>query len=344
MKKTVLDRIAKCYSVNAVQVGGRTKLLFAGEGDGSLRMYEGEGFSQKTVLWSEEDGLGGTMSISAAPDFEGYFFVSTGFFTMIHSETSSIWLMRWNGGSYDRVKVCDIPYLHRFDVLLTGKRRYLIACTIHSGKQSPEDWSRPGKVLVAELPLNLDEDVSVHPRVLVDGLFQNHGFNCVEENGASSVLVASRNGILRVTPPQCGSDDWRVENVADFPASDVCALDLDGDGVLEYGVISPFHGDKFSVYKSENGKLRKIYEHEKPLDFYHAIHADAFLGIPSFIIGARKLDMDLYRVFCRKDGEVVTELIESGAGSSNAKIVHTENGDLILSANRQKDEAAFYKA
>lgn len=341
MQKSVIDKISKCYSVNALQVDGKTKLIFAGEGDGSLSIYEGDSFEKKTVIWDETAQLGGTMTISTVEDKEGYFFVSTGFFTMIQSETSSIYLVRYHNGCYSKVKVCDIPYLHRFDVVRVKNRRYLIACTIHSGKKSPEDWANPGKILVAQLPMDLDRDVSVVPTVLMEGLTQNHGFNRVCENGKISVLVAAQNGVWKVTPPQEEDDAFQVEQIFDFPVSDVCTLDLDGDGALEYGVISPFHGDTFSVYKkTEDGAVR-IYEHPKVLDFYHAIYADTFQGVPTFVIGARKLDMDLYMVSW--DGEkIVTNVLETGAGSSNARIVHTGNGDLIMSANRQKDEAAIY--
>lgn len=343
MRKVILDTITKCYSLNALYADGQTKLIFAGEGDGSLQIYQGKDFRTKTTLWSENDGLGGTMTICTVPDREGYFFASTGFFTMIHSEKSSIYLLRYQHGAYSRVKICDIPYLHRFDVLTVQGHRYLVACTIHSGKRSPEDWSCPGKILVAELPMDLDGDVSVEPKVLMEGLTQNHGFNRMTEDGKEAVLIAAKNGIFKVSPPPKNSQEWCVEKLFDFSASDVCAADLDGDGILEYGVISPFHGNTFSVYKLVNGVPELLYRHQKPLDFYHAICADSYLGTPSFVIGARKLDMDLYRVFFDGNSrKIATELIESGAGSSNAKIIHTEYGDAIISANRQKDEAALF--
>ena len=183
------------------------------------------------------------------------------------------------------------------------------------------------------------------PEVLMDGLTQNHGFNRVYENGIISVLVAAQNGVWKVTPPDMASNDFVVENIFDFPASDVCAMDLDNDGLLEYGIISPFHGDTFSIYKKYGNTAIKLYQHEKPLDFYHAIYADTFNGVPSFVIGARKKDMDLYRVyFDTTENSLVTELIETGAGSSNVRIVHLDDGDIIMSANRQCDEAVIFRA
>ncbi|NBI89384.1 hypothetical protein D3Z45_01990 [Lachnospiraceae bacterium] len=343
MEKLVIDKINKCYSVNALTMGEESKLIFAGEGDGSLNIYSGEKYENKEVVWAESEKLGGTMTICGVEDMEGCFFASTGFFTMIQSEASAIYLVRHLNGEYRREKVCDIPYLHRFDVLTVEGYRYLIACTLHSGKKDKDDWSAPGKILVAELPFDLSGKVSVKPVVLKDGLFQNHGFNRAYEVGKAFVLVAAKEGVFQVMPPQKDKKEWSVEQIFDFPASDVCALDLDGDGKLEYGIISPFHGEHFSVYKRNGKTAVKIYEHEKKLDFYHAIYADYFCGEPSFVIGARKEDMDLYRVFYnREKGSIETEVIEEGAGSSNARIVHTKAGDIIMSANRQKDEAAIF--
>lgn len=341
MKKTIIDQISKCYSVNAVTINDKKNLIFAGEGDGSLNIYSGENFEIKTNIWNESDKLGGTMTICTVDDKEGYFFVSTGFFTMIESATSSIYLVRYKNGNFSKVKVCDIPYLHRFDVITVENHRYLIACTIHSGKKSPEDWENPGKILVAEIPYDLDGDVTVKPQVLMEGLTMNHGFNRVYENGKASILVAAKNGVFKVSTPE---GDWRIEQIFNFPVSDVCAYDLDGDGKLEYGILSPFHGDCFSIYKKENDVVTKVYEHVKHLDFYHAIFADTFNGVPSFVIGARREDMDLYRAYYDSDKKEFTiELIETGAGSSNARIIHTEEGDIIMSANRQINEAAIYR-
>jgi hypothetical protein len=343
MKKQIIDSISKCYSVNAMTIGGRTYLIYAGEGDGSLSLYYGAKYENKIPVWSETEKLGGTMTVCTVDDKEGYFFASTGFFTMIESETSAIYLVRYQNEKFVKTKVCDIPYLHRFDVLTLGKHRYLIACTLHSGKKDKDDWSNPGKVLAAEIPYNLDGDVEVKPFVLQEGLFMNHGFNRVSEQGKQNVLIACKNGVFRVVPPQQDKTEWKIERIFDFPASDVCAYDLDLDGKLEYGIISPFHGNTFSVYKKENGKAIQIYQHPKKLDFYHAIFAGEFGREPSFIIGARKGDMDLYRVFYNdRTKKIETVLIETGAGSSNVRIVHTAGGDLIASANRQKNEAAVY--
>ena len=79
------------------------------------------------------------------------------------------------------------------------------------------------------------------------------------------------------------------------------------------------------------------------MDFYHAIYAANINGVPSFILGARKDDMELYVVQYDKEAKACKSiLLDEHVGSSNARIIHTEKGDMIMSANRQIGEAAIY--
>lgn len=338
MKKQIIDKIEYCYSVNAIELNGEPWLLFGGERDGVLCAYHGKDFREKVMILSPGERLGGVMSISTIPDKDGYFFMSTGFYSMVQSETSSIYLVRYKNGQFQREKMCDIPYLHRFDVLTVEGRRFLIACTLHEGKRDNDDWSTPGKVLGAELPSDLDNNIDIQMTVLAEGLYQNHGFNRIP--GTNDVLVASCEGVYCITPPKKDSTSWNIKQIFGISVSDVCALDLDGDGTLEYGIISPFHGNCFRIYRQTPDGAEILYEHPKPLDFYHAIYADTLNGTPVFIVGARGMDMDLYQVFWdAKEEKFCSEIIEAGAGSSNARIVHTAAGDILMSANRQKPEA-----
>lgn len=341
--KQRIDEIFKCYSVNGLTVDGQTQLLFAGEGPGICKLFAGSDFGQDQVLWDDGANEGGTMSIVSVPDYEGYFFTSTGFFSMVDSGDSKIYLVRYQAGQFIKKEIVRIPYLHRFSVLTVEDHRYLVACSLHGGKVDKEDWTKAGKIYVAELPMDLDSEFEVELRVYQDGLIKNHGFSEFEDKGKKGVLVASESGVLAVYPPQAGQSEWTKRQILDFPASDAAAIDMDGDGELEYAVLSPFHGDQFNVYKQVDGQYVSVYKYPKHLDFYHAIWADLFNGVPSMVIGARKEDMDLYLVqYDSVKQAYVSHLIESGAGSSNARILHTEKGDIILSANRQINEAAIY--
>lgn len=344
LKKTVIDDVFKCYSCNAIKVEGETQLIFAGEGPGVLNIYSGADFANKKNIWDADDKCGGTMSIVTVPGHDDYFFVSKGFFSMVDGHTSAIYLVRYEDGAFVEEKVTEIPFLHRFDVITVENRRFLIAASLHGGKVDKEDWSKPGKVFVAELPYDLSQPLSVELTVLVDQLTKNHGFNKGQWKGEEVAFIASESGVIAVAPPQQGRTAWKTEEIFDFPVSDVAAIDLDGDGELEFALLSPFHGSGFDVYKKVDGAYKSVFKYDKEQDFYHAINADTFNGVPTFVIGARKDPMEMFMVqFDKEAGAFKSILVDSQVGPANARIIHTDQGDLLMASNRQIDQAAIYR-
>lgn len=338
--KQKIDEIFKCYSVNALNIDGETQLIFAAEGPGSCQVYSGEKFENKKVIW---DGEGGTMSVVTVPDTDGYFFASKGFFSMVDSETSGVYLVRYKDGEFVEERIIDLPYLHRFEVITVGNKRYFLGAALHSGKTDKEDWSNPGKLFVAEIPYDLDSEMKIELTLLKEGLYKNHGFNKGMYADNACVYIASEEGVLAVTPPHGDVSDWTLDQVFTHPVSDVAAIDIDGDGELEYALLSPFHGSEIDIMKKVDGEFKSIYKYPKTMDFYHAIYAAEIGGVPSFVLGARKDDMELYVVQYDKEAKVCKEiLLDENVGSSNARIIHTEKGDIVMSANRQIGEAAIY--
>lgn len=341
LQKTIIDDIFKCYSVNALTIEGETHLLFAGEGPGICKSFSGSNFTEKKEIW---EGGGGTMSIVAVPDHEGYFFASKGFYSMVDAETSGVYLIRYRQGEFVEEKLFDLPYLHRFDVLNIENKRYFIGAALHSGKENKEDWSKPGKLFVAELPMELDQEMSIELTLLKDGLTKNHGFNSGIWKGKRVIFIAAEEGVFAVIPPQQGKAEWELEHIFTHPVSDVAAIDIDGDGEIEFALLSPFHGNQFDIFKKIDGVYQSVYTYSKSLDFYHAIYADTFNGAPTFVIGARKEDMDLFLVQYDQEHKCLKSvLLDTEVGSSNARIIHTREGDIIMSANRQIDQAAIYR-
>lgn len=344
LKKQIIDEIFKCYSVNAITVDGETKLIFAGEGPGVCSVYGGPDFADKTTIWDVDDALGGTMSVVTVPDYEDYFFVSKGFHSMVDSETSGVYLLRHKNGKFVEQRFLDIPYLHRFDIFTFEDKRYFLGASLHSGKTDKEDWQNPGKLYIAELPMDLDQPIQVELKVLKDGLYKNHGFNKGQWDGKEAAFVACEAGVMAVMPPQADTGNWQIEHIFSHPVSDVAAMDMDGDGDVEFALLSPFHGNRFDVYKKVDGAYKSVFQYDVEMDFYHAIFADSFNGVPTFVIGARKDDMQLFMVqYNHKTGAFESTIIDSGVGPSNARIIHTKEGDLIMSANRQIGEAAIYR-
>ena len=59
-------------------------------------------------------------------------------------------------------------------------------------------------------------------------------------------------------------------------------------------------------------------------------------------IPTRRIDCELFTVQY-VDGKYVVEYVEKGVGPANIDVIHTKNGDYILSANHTMNEAAIYK-
>jgi hypothetical protein len=340
-RKQIIADIFKCYSVNALSINGETHLLFAGEGPGICQAFSGRNFIEKKTLW---EGGGGVMSIVTVPDYEGYFFASKGFYSMVDAETSGVYLVRYKGGEFIEERIIDLPYLHRFDVIHADGKRYFIGAALHSGKEDKGDWSKPGKIFVAEIPQDLNGEIQVELTLLKEGLTKNHGFNKGVWGNRKVAFVASDEGVFAVIPPAAGSAEWTMEQIFSHPVSDVAAIDLDGDGEVEFALLSPFHGNQFDIYKKVGDEYRSVFQYPRQLDFYHAIFADTFNGVPSVVIGARKEDMDLFLVqYDKNEKRFTSHLVDTEVGPSNARIVHTENGDILMSANRQIGQAAIYR-
>jgi hypothetical protein len=236
-------------------------------------------------------------------------------------------------GSYQVTDALHLPYIHRFDLLPVRDRLYFIGCTLATRKASREDWSSPGKIFVGEYrgagPLQVS--------VLKDGLTQNHGYSRLERDGRVSSLVTCREGAYEVTPPQQPGADWGVRQFMDWPISDIAAIDIDGDGELEFATIEPFHGSHFQVYKRDAGAYRMVYQHPEVSEFYHVVTGTTLAGKPVFVGGCRRGRQQLFYVHALQ-----AEVIEEGVGPSNVHVMHEPGRDIIVSANREKAEAALY--
>lgn len=340
-EKQIIGEIDKCYALDYLYIDGEYQLIFAGEGDGSCHVFSGENFDKKKTLW---EGGGGTMSIVPVPEKEGYFFVSKGFYSMVDATTGHVLLVRYKDGEFTQEKVVDIPYLHRFDILNANGKRYFIGASICSAKKTTDDWSSPGKLFVAELPDDLDSEMKVELTVLKDGLTKNHGYGRGVWNGKEAGFVGSEEGLFVATPPQNKDDEWSVEQILTNPISDIAVIDIDGDGELELAVIEPFHGDEFAIYKKIDGEYEKVYSYPTYMDFYHAVFATTINGVPTIIGGARREDQQLFAVqYDETNNKYRNIVLDTKVGPSNVNAINTDQGDIVMSANREIGQAAIYK-
>ncbi len=338
IEKRFLTSLNRCYSANHIVVDGQTRILVATEGEGPCLAWSGPDYQSSHTVW---DGPGGTMSIVPIAETNGEFLAVQKFFKMFQWEEAKVVHVRpLSAGGYEVTDVLHLPYIHRFDLLTVEGRHYFIGCTLATTKDAKEDWSNPGKIWVGEYkgpgPLLV--------KVLKDGLTKNHGFSRLTRNGAQCILVTCEEGAFEVTPPQQAQGEWTLKQFMDWPISDISALDIDGDGELEYATIESFHGCYFRIYKKIDGAYVKVYEHPEVSEFYHVVVGTTLAGKPVFIGGCRRDKQQLFYVHAVSTAPLVlqAEIIEEGVGPSNVHVLHETGRDIIVSANREKAEAALY--
>jgi hypothetical protein len=337
-EKHFLTEMNRCYSASSIVADGESRILLATEGEGPCLAWSGPDYAASHTVW---DGPGGTMSMVPIPGTNGEFLAVQKFFKMFQWEEAKVVHVRPLGsGGYEVSDVLHLPYIHRFDLLSVGDRLYFIGCTLATTKQSKEDWSDPGKIWVGEFVAGKPLELTV----LKDGLSKNHGYSRLTQGTAMTSLVTCEQGAFEVAPPPTPGADWRITQFMDWPISDISAVDIDGDGELEFATIEPFHGSYFRVYKKMAGKFCKVFEHPEVTDFYHVVVGTTLASKPVFIGGCRRGKQQLFYVHATPGAtlKLNVEVIEEGVGPSNVYVLHELGRDILVSANREKAEAALY--
>ena len=338
IEKRFLATMNRCYSTSCIEVDGEPRILLATEGEGACRAWTGADYTEAHDVW---EGPGGTMSMVPIPGANGEFLAVQKFFKMFQWEEAKIVHVRpLANRAYEVTDVLHLPYIHRFDLLTVGGRHYFIGCTLATTKESKEDWSNPGKIWVGEFK----GKGALEVRVLKEGLSKNHGYSRLTQDGRMSAMVTCEQGAFHVTPPASADADWTVQQFMDWPISDISAIDIDGDGELEFATIEPFHGSWFRIYKKIDGQFRKVYEHPEVSEFYHVVVGTTLAGVPVFIGGCRRGKQQLFYVRASNATplQFALEVIEEGVGPSNVYVRHEAARDIIVAANREKAEAALY--
>ncbi len=339
--KKVLAKLTKCYSVAPLNYRGSDCYLVAAEKVDRCILFDADGKELDTV-WTEP---GGVMSMVQVPGTDGQFLATHKFYSPNDGADASIVIVTPGTGGWERRTLVKLPYVHRFDILQSGGRRYLIACTIKTQAEYKDDWRFPGKVYAAELPEDLsgfNDDNQLELHVIKDNMLKNHGYCriCGETEGGERALVCADNGIFIFTPGADGT--WSEEKLSDMAASDALFMDLDGDGERELVVLSPFHGDTLSVLKKQGGQYVKVYEYPEKIEFLHAVCSGTIGGRPCAIIGWRKGARNLLAL--RADGKAgyTADMLDTDCGPANALYFSRNGKDCILCANRETDEIALY--
>lgn len=337
-EKIRLDDMERCYVAGTLRAEGRTYAVFASESvDGPCYAYTGEGFSQKEVIWEK---AGGTMSFIQIPGRDGEFIAVQHFFPGFQSAGAKlVWGKRGPLG-WEVKDLVSLPYVHRFDLFVIEDEIYIFAAILCGSKKDREDWSDPGKILAGKLPAAPEAGVSF--REISGGHVKNHGYCRGRFQGEDAAFFTSDSGVFAAVPPATKDGAWRVTKVIDRPVSDVAVIDLDGDGEDELITIEPFHGNQFVVNKKSASGYDMVWRYPKEIDFAHTVTGCALCGRPAVIGGIRRKNAELFVLLHDAGKGFYTELVEEGAGTSNATAAQVNGEDIIIAANHTKNEAAVY--
>ena len=343
VEKKVIKNLNKCYALTKITYQGSEHFIVAAEKQDPAYLFDMDG-NLEDKIW---DGPGGVMSMVQVPGTDGQYLSTYKFYSPNDSKEAKIVIITpQKKGEWEVRTLVDLPHVHRFDLLERDGHVYLIACALKSGHDYKEDWTKPGKVYAAELPSDLsgfDQDHQLELTVLKDNMLKNHGYYRVMKDGVPTAVVSCNEGIFRFTPPANGGSEWNIELLLDLPASDAVLVDLDGDGEEELCTLSPFHGEKVSIYKKTEGTYQKVYDFPEDAPFTHAIYGGDLCGIPSFVVGHRKGKRNLFVIRYNKEtGSYGYEIIDEDVGPANVLHFVKDGIDVLVAANREIDEIAYY--
>lgn len=336
IEKKVVANLEKCYALAPITYHSQTYYVAASELEEACLLLNADG-EVVDRIW---DKPGGVMSMVYVPETDGIFFATTKFYGFNHAELAEITMVTPTGGDYVQTKLCDLPFVHRIDILRAGGTNYLVACTLKSGHEYDDDWRFPGKVLVAQMPEDMQMLAGWKPEfeVVAEGLFHNHGYTKAVDGADEYALICADSGVYTLKY----NGTWKMDLILDQPVSDAVLLDLDGDGKQELCAIAPFHGDRIQIYHEEEGGYHLVYEHPEKLPFLHAICAMKIADRQIMIAGNRAGKQALYAFSYHKESrKYESEILDQGRGPANVLVMAPE--EELLCANRETDELALYR-
>ena len=338
--KKVISDLTLCYCVAPLIYQGKRHFLVASEKEFACLLFDEKG-NQVDKIW---DGPGGTMSAVQVPGSDGAFLATHRFYSPNNAKEASIVLVKPENGKWTIRTLVNLPHVHRFDILSRDGANYLLACCLKRDYETKDDWRFPGMTLACRLPdnlLDLPEGEMLTLTELKSDMLKNHGYCRSMKDGVMTGMVTCDSGVFRFIPPAAGENDWTIEELISDAASDAVDVDFDGDGEMEILTMSPFHGDTLRVYKNIAGKYQLVWEYGKKIKFVHAICRGKLEGRDVAIVGHRGDDRDLLAVSF-EDGQYKTTLLDHDVGPANALFAEVDGKSVILSANREINEVAYY--
>ncbi len=348
VEKKVISNLTKCYAISELTCKGEHGFLVAAEKYDPCYFFKEDGTNVSTV-WTEP---GGVMTMTPVPGADGQFLATHQFYSPNDSLNAKIVIVTpQEDGTWDVRTLCNAPFVHRFGILRRGGLNYLLVCCLKTGHEYKNDWRFPGACFGAELPSDLsgfDEEHPLELSLIMDDMLRNHGYCLTKHGGHDAAIVACEDGTFLFDPPAVKGAEWEVTQVSTVPSSDSVLVDFDGDGKLELGMISPFHGNSLTIWHlDEFDNYVPQWKYDRPeaeTEMIHATWACELLGKPTWIVGWRKGTKDTIAItWDAEAGNYKTEFIDRNTGCANAMhFVNKEGKDVIVATNREIDEVAMY--
>ena len=348
IEKKIISNLNKCYSLAELSYQGKHCFLAAAEKKDSCYLFAEDGTQLETV-WERP---GGVMTMAQVPGSDGQFLATHKFYSPNDSMDAEIVIATPQGnGNWEIRTLCSAPFVHRFGILNRGGADYLIVCCLKTGHEHKDDWRFEGACYGAQLPGDLSSFDKAHPlklTLLKGAMLKNHGYCTIRHGGHDAALVACEQGTFLFDPPAVPGADWEITRILDIPSSDSILMDFDGDGKLELGCISPFHGASLTIWHlDEHGRYVPQWKYERPeseTEMIHATCACTLLGKPAWVAGWRKGTRDTIAItWDAASGNYKTEFIDRNTGCANAMhFINKDGQDVIVGTNREIDEIAMY--
>lgn len=328
VRKQVLDRIEGGYAL-MLDRGPAGEFLFVGsESKGGksrlIRLDTGE-------VCTATDKVGGMMHILPVPGESGVYVAAMGMYAPFIGQQAAVYMLRagaeWNS-EWKVEKLFDLPFVHRLGFMHVDGAEYLLAATVSLGKETPEDWSRPGGLYAVNFTEARARGTwDLH--TVTEGIYRNHGMWAGSFDGEDSLLLSGAEGLFAIRRDSGGGGGtlgggahagggskggagdpgaggairgggFRLDRIIGEEISEMVAVDLDGDGVDEMVVIEPFHGHRLQVYKrggkaavgDRTGAWESVWKIED-LSFAHGLNFVQCGTRPLVLVGNRRDGMEL---------------------------------------------------
>ena len=333
------EKMEGCYGVGKIVMSNKECIAFVSETEGNGKIVAVDPATLEEKIISDKPG--GGMNIVPLPNKSNDFLVIQGFYPVFKSEKAYVaWGHYTTAGIYDIREVQPFPFVHRIDVVSYHGNDYLIAANLCETKNFTDDWEHPGSVCVGKIDYKTRTIQDFHP--IRSRIIKNHGFTKLGSHGEDGVIISGDCGVIKLSPPSGVHQAWSEETLIPTPASDAVVSDIDSDGMYELGVISPFHGGEFHIYKLKDNEWRSVYKLEGTHEFGHAIWGGEFNGKQAFIVGFRAAEMELY-IIMKNGDSYEAELIGKNGGPANVTVIRGKEEDYICAANLEANKYTIYK-